>query len=231
MGAHTDEQPKCLLTLADGETLLGRQLAQLAERGVERVVVVGGYRLDALEAFLAEGDHDTVELRCNAEWACTGSVTSLLRAEDELLATDAGPLLVTHGDIVYESAVLDALLAAQGTATVLDTTWRAETGDEVIGRYAGGELLSLRKQSPGDPCEHGEFVGLSLFTPESARAFAACCQAAAPTEDYELPVLHDFVCEGRGTVAVVPVADLAWRNVNDEEDLLAARRQVAGARG
>jgi choline kinase len=231
MGAHTDERPKCLLTLADGETLLGRQLAQLDERGVERVVVVGGYRLDALEAFLAEGDHHAVELRCNAEWACTGSVTSLLRAEDELLAVDAGPLLITHGDIVYEPALLDALLASEGTATVLDTTWRAETGDEVIGRYAEGELRSLRKQRPVDPCAHGEFVGLTRLSPDSAKAFAACCEAAAPTDDYELPVLHDFVREGHGTVAVVPVADLAWRNVNDEEDLLDARRQVAGAHG
>jgi choline kinase len=231
MGAHTDERPKCLATLADGETLLGRQLSQLAARGVERVVLVGGYRLDALEAFLSGGDHDGVELRCNAEWACTGSVTSLLRAEDELLATDAGPLLITHGDIVYEPALLDALLSAQRTATVLDTTWRAETGDEVIGRYSHEGLLGLAKRAPAEQGLHGEFVGLSVFAPDTARAFAARCEAAAPTDDYELPVLDAFVSEGHGSVAVVPVADLAWRNVNDEQDLLAARRQVAGSRG
>ena len=39
MAPLTDRQPKCLTELSPGETILSRQLRQLAEAGVEEAVV------------------------------------------------------------------------------------------------------------------------------------------------------------------------------------------------
>ncbi len=43
MGVLTSEQPKCLTEIKPGETILSRQLKQLAELGINEIIITTGY--------------------------------------------------------------------------------------------------------------------------------------------------------------------------------------------
>ena len=44
MGVLTSEHPKCMTEISSHETILSRQLKQIAEAGIEEVVITTGYR-------------------------------------------------------------------------------------------------------------------------------------------------------------------------------------------
>lgn len=112
LGALTDERPKCLVPLA-GQPLLYWQIRALREAGIERIVVVCGYRSELLSGF-------SVETRLNADWERTNMVSSLLCARDVI-----GPaVIVSYSDIVYEADVVRRLRAAPGhLAITYDVQW------------------------------------------------------------------------------------------------------------
>jgi choline kinase len=231
MGAKTQAVSKSVLPLG-GTTLLGRQLRQMAGRGVERVTVVVGYQASELAIALRGAADVEVTFVHNADWATTGSGWSLVQARDAMESGE--PVLLTHGDIVYADGVLDGSLAdaADGrSVTAADASWTEQTGDEVLVWSSGGELLGLRKGSPlGAHDATGEYIGLSVLSPQFASDFVRFCAARSRRENYELPVLGDFVGSGRGSCRVSYFWDLPWVNVNYVEDLEFAERTFGRGR-
>ncbi|MFT7465014.1 MAG: choline kinase [Pseudohongiellaceae bacterium] len=228
LGELTAETPKPLMTLGD-TTLLGRQLRQMEQRGVARVTVVVGYLEHVLREWLSKWPGQ-LDVHCvtNPDWAVTGSGASLLYAIDEFTAGDG--VLLTHGDIVYDDSILDEVLASGGTVVAADRSWKSLTGDEVVAWSAGGRLAGVIKGAPPEGCEaSGEFIGVSVFSAEFAAAFAQFCKGRSEhsrTEDYEQPLLSDFVGAGaQGTVAFTD--HVHWMNVNYEDDLAHVRQHFA----
>lgn len=227
MGALTDLCPKALLAVG-GVSLLERQLRQLAARGVERVVVVGGYRAADLVA-LRIARRGAPELTCveNARWMGTGSGLSLLTGAT-VLAPDEATLL-THGDLIADDALFDELLSAPGNALLADGSWQELTGDEVTVRADGqGRLLSIDKRNDTVAACAGEYVGLLRLeagTLGELAEFAWPRVQADPSLDYELHLLGAYALQADQAVQVRVIRDLAWRNLNDAEDLAWAERQ------
>jgi len=226
LGALTDDMPKSMLPLGE-TTLLGRQLSQLERSGIRRVTVVGGYRDGVLRGVLADrGGQADVRCVSNADWARTGSAASLIMAKEELTAGES--VLLSHGDIVYDDEILERVMEHGGTVVAADRTWVTATGDEVVAWSADGRLAGVVKGSAPARCEDsGEFIGLSVLSAEFARAFAEFCSGRADitrTEDYEQPLLHDYVVSG--ALAAVSYTDhVPWINVNYAEDLAYAQER------
>lgn len=149
LGAHTDACPKPLLSLhSSGQpTLIGRQLEQLESRGVRHVTVAVGYLGAVLAKELAARPGGlTIATVENRDWASSGSGCSLVQAADAFRAGE--DVLLTHGDIIYDDAILDAVLATAsraGSAIAADRSWRAETHDEVLAWTRDGRLAGVRK--------------------------------------------------------------------------------------
>lgn len=232
-GAGTDDTPKPLLDLAGGGTLLGRQLAQFAARGVHRVKVVAGHHAEQVEHEAARAGGLEVRVAVNERFASTGSALSLLHAAAELEAGE--PVLVTHGDIAYADEFLDRCLAGGGaTVTAGDRTWDTHTGDEVLVWSRDGEAGGLVQGSGDGYDEVGEFVGVSVWSARFAAAFAGYCRervAADPTLNYELPVLSEFMAMAPEPCRVEYLDHVPWVNVNYPADLAAARRWFGAPKG
>lgn len=225
LGAHTADQPKCLVKLA-GRTLLDRQIAALHEV-VDEIVVVRGY---AAEQIAVPG----VRYVDNHDYAARNTVDSLLKAR----ALFEGDCLVCYSDLVYETRLLCDLVAsthAIGVAVDVEFReyWVARCGsiaeDSESLRLNGDRITRLGDPSPRAEDIHGRFVGLLRFDAAGARALTEVYDAHAARADgrpwYSAKSFHQAAMtdllqaaiDAGVAVSAVPVRR-GWIEVDSEAD-------------
>src|SRR5690554_1322087 len=113
LGAHTEQQPKCLIRI-DRTTLIEWATRALRANGIHRLAVVRGYRAESIKL---EGLH----FFDNPFWYETNMVASLICARDWLLKQ---PCIVSYGDILYHPDLVKTLLEQPGDIVlVYDDLW------------------------------------------------------------------------------------------------------------
>jgi len=223
---YTLDRPKAMVELA-GVPLVLRQLETLRSCGVEDIVVVTGYRADAIEAL-------GIPTRHNAAYDRTNMVTSLMCAADLLDGSD--DLVIAYTDIVYEKRVLEDLLAcAEPLCITVDRQWRRLWELRSTDPLADAETLRLdarsfvlelgKKPRTIDEIE-GQYMGLikvaSSAAPELVRIYGnldpdASYDGKDLQNMYMTSFLQHFVDSGHPLCAV-PV-DGGWLEVDTVEDL------------
>lgn len=119
MGVLNSEHPKCMTEISHSETLLGRQLRQIAEAGISEVVMTTGY----YDEILAEYCH-SLELPIhitfvkNPEYDSTNYIYSIYCARKYL----HDDILLMHGNLVFENAVMDMLMASRHSYMTVSST-------------------------------------------------------------------------------------------------------------
>lgn len=119
MGALTAEHPKCMTELSPGETILSRQLRMLSEAGLTQAVITTGPFAEALMDY-CRSLNLPIELTFvhNPDFQTTNYIYSIYLAR-AFLDED---ILLLHGDLVFENAVLDALLAREDSCMAVSST-------------------------------------------------------------------------------------------------------------
>ncbi|RQH01958.1 phosphocholine cytidylyltransferase family protein [Natrarchaeobius oligotrophus] len=111
----TEDLPKPLVELG-GRSLLERNVDTLEAAGVDEQVVVTGHCADEIR----DRGYETVH---NPVYDETDMIYSLFCAADAFPEDD--DLVISYGDIVYEEAVVDALLECDAPlCVVVDREWR-----------------------------------------------------------------------------------------------------------
>ena len=119
----TADSPKCLVHLR-GKPLLNYQLDVFRSCGITDIVIVTGYKADALGPYGLRSYH-------NDKYSVTNMVYSLFCAEPEL----NDDIIVAYSDIVFERNVLETLLADRSEfGVIIDKSWQ--------------DLWSLRMSEP-----------------------------------------------------------------------------------
>ena len=119
MGELTNEHPKCMTELSIGKTIVSRQLSQLADVGITDIVMTTGPFADVLESYI-----ESLRLPINITYVAnpvydkTNYIYSIYMAR-ELLHDD---ILLMHGDLVFENAVLDGMLEQEGSAMTVSSS-------------------------------------------------------------------------------------------------------------
>lgn len=112
MGALTKEHPKCMTEIYENETILSRQLKLVSEAGITDVVITTGYYDDVLVNYCNTlGLPLNITFVKNELYDKTNYIYSIYCAKDYL----DDDILLMHGDIVFEAAVLDSVLASDGS--------------------------------------------------------------------------------------------------------------------
>jgi len=126
----TDDKPKCLVPLM-GKSLLERQISTLQDNGIDNIQIATGYRADQIELL-------GFNTSFNDRFSETNMVATLFCAMDFI--QQAGDLIISYGDIIYQSENLKALLACDDEiALMIDKNWK--------------ELWALRLENPLDDAE------------------------------------------------------------------------------
>ena len=119
MGVLTSEHPKCMTEIYGTETIISRQLKQIAEKGIKDIIITTG-KFDSV----LEGYCDSLSLPINITYVKnpiydkTNYIYSIYCAR-EYLDDD---ILLMHGDLVVENEALDMVMDSKESCMAVSTT-------------------------------------------------------------------------------------------------------------
>jgi len=221
LGTHTDERPKSLIDLG-GISPLALQIDLLASRGVERVMIVTGYRRALVEAAAREAAAGRLEIEAiwNPYWSVTNVVGSAWMARDRLTR----PFVYLHADTVFAPSILDDLLAAT-TPAALPVDFRACEPEQMKATVIDGWVTDLSKELSAEVTA-GEFIGIGVFQAAALdpirRGLDIVLESGRLTAYFEAAI-NEAIADGL-QVWAVPTAGRPWTEIDFEADLDLARR-------
>ncbi|MCK5643068.1 MAG: NTP transferase domain-containing protein [Gammaproteobacteria bacterium] len=161
---HTDEVPKCLITVGP-KRLLDYLLDGFAAAGIEDVSFIGGKQIEVVrEAFpdlryYHDDDSDNHDI-----------LGSLMYARPAM----KGPIIVTYSDIIFPEDTATRLLATDADITlVVDRAWRKGYVGRTLHPVSEAENVVLTNGNVTDigkglDSPDGEFIGLAKFSRAAA---------------------------------------------------------------
>ena len=235
----TDALPKALLPV-DGEvTILDIALRNLAAVGLRDIVIVVGYAAAAVRdraAALERAHGVRLTLVDNDRAEDWNNAYSLWLAREHFAA---GALLV-NGDTVHPVSVEKTLLGAARQASpgqassgqtdiliAVDDVKRLADEEMKVIIDSDGRLTRITKLM--DPAlAYGEYIGATLIGAAAAAPLAAALEATwrrDPSLYYEDG--YQELADRGGTIAVAPIGEVEWVEVDNHDDLRRAREIAA----
>ncbi|GHJ46552.1 nucleotide sugar-1-phosphate transferase [Catellatospora sp. TT07R-123] len=227
---YTDTLPKALVPVDGDTTILDIALANLAEAGFTEVVIVVGYRAEAVEArhaAMQEKYGVTITLVHNDKAEEWNNAYSLWLAREHF----ARGVLLVNGDTVHpvsiehtlQAAAADAAYADAGIVLAVDDVKKLADEEMKVVFGTDGRLAKITKLM--DPATaHGEYIGATLIRPEAADALADALRATwerDPNLYYEDG--YQELAERGGTVRGAAIGKVDWVEVDNHDDLARAR--------
>ena len=155
----TDACPKCLLKIGE-RTLLQRTVDAMLAAGINELVVVTGYRAEMIRDFLTK-QYPSLNIHFihNGDYEHNNNIFSLWMTRPY---TDGKDFLLSDSDILFDPALIRAVLAAEGNALALN---RHECGEEEIKVIvdADNRIMELSKTCSIEQAI-GESVGFEKMT-------------------------------------------------------------------
>ncbi|QXJ22058.1 phosphocholine cytidylyltransferase family protein [Actinomadura graeca] len=230
---YTDTLPKALVPVsetADGETtILDIALGNMAGVGLSDVVIVVGYRAEAVEerkSALEERYGVSLTLVHNDKAEEWNNAYSMWLAREHF----SKGVLMVNGDTVHPVGVEKTLLSARGPDILLAVDNVKTLADEEmkVTLDAGGGLKTITKLM--DPSTaYGEYIGATLIEPAAAEPLADALKATWERDPdlYYEDGYQELVNRG-GRIAVAPIGEVDWVEVDNHDDLEKARRIAKG---
>ncbi len=136
MGVLTKEQPKCMTEVSLHETIISRQLKQVAEAGIREVVITTGPFAEALQEYCGSLRLPLeITYVPNPIYRETNYIWSIYCAR-EYLDDD---ILLMHWDLVFENEALDRVLEYPGSCMAVSSTlplpekdFKAQVADGIV---------------------------------------------------------------------------------------------------
>lgn len=215
----TLEKPKGLLDLGK-ETLLGRSMRLLRERGIREFTVVVGYRHTQMEQALAGPGVHFVR---NPFYAQMNNLGSLWCARE---AVKGEPFLYLHSDLAYDGKMLDPMMdVAKGEAALLTDFGPTDEEAMKVEMTPDHRLIRSSKEIPQDRSV-GEWVGIASFSAGITAPLFESLEQVLWDEKFQA---YDTEAFGRMAAAghsfrLVPTSKASWVEIDTQADYERARK-------
>ncbi len=213
-------EPKTLIPLGGREPMLSHILGGLNAAGVDDVLVVTGFKPQAIQDYI--GSHFTdldVTYIFNARFASWGNFHSVRVALDQSPNSD---VLVVNSDVVVHPDVYRRVLATPGDLVLAVQKRRVLDDEDMRVRLDGDRVLGIGKDLKRG-FSHGEYAGVSLLRPLAARAYGDVANGLewrAETDLYYEDVYARIL--DRVETRAARVNDYEYAEVDTPDDVAAA---------
>ncbi len=228
--ASSHQGPKCLLQIGD-KTVLQRLLEALAASQITDISITVGHEQAAIRAEVARlGFDDRVSFVENARFR-EGSLVSLWAQRERLNAGES--VILMDADVLCDGRMI-ARLRVEGHENCLLLDREIEPGDEPVKICMRGDTIVDFRKVPDHAYDwFGESVGFFRLSGAMAALLWSRCDAymsdAAPDGrvmvEYE-EAIRDVILAEPARFGVVEVSDLPWTEIDFEEDVARARRDI-----
>ncbi len=233
----TDHTPKALVPVGQ-RPLLEWTLDHAARLGIDRVVIVAGYRAEQFMAY----DADVI---INKHYASTNMVETLFCAQSRF----EQDCIVSYGDIVFNHEVLETLLSrSEPVSVVIDTQWRDYWRQRFDNPLDDAETLKL--DQTGNITEIGQapiayediaaqYIGLMRFQGDGVQSLeqghkqaqdddhnqGTCFNSGRTLAQLYLTDLLQGMIDHGVTIKAVPIAG-GWLEIDTVADYQLAQQYV-----
>ena len=220
----TESRPKVMLNIG-GRPLLDRLAEEFRRQAVNRIIVVAGYRAEAINT-------GGIEKRINEAFASTGELASLACAEDAL----DGDMIILYGDLLFRGYILRDLLDSEAELTVTvdsalqasqksgapDFAYCSRPDERSLFREAV-RLLHIAEQGaePKLQSPSGRWIGMLRARGEGARWIRDALAQLRQRGDFPkltIPDLINFLVDSGKPVQVHYIHG-HWLDVNSLDDI------------
>ena len=225
--------PKCLVPVS-GMPILGRLVRALNGHGIDRLVIVTGYRAEMIRAYLGETFGGVaVEYVVSPLFATTNTLYSLWLARQLI----DEPLLLFESDIVFDEPLLAPLLRPDRIAVSRQLPWM---NGSTVTLDASGIVSAYYPQPPGvyDHCtdaDHYMTVNINSLGRDTWREVGERLDrhvAAGHTGYFHDVVFDEMVADGSMAPLAVIFPTERWYEIDtpadrDAAELVFSRRLLA----
>ncbi|MBU3077416.1 NTP transferase domain-containing protein [Sphingomonas quercus] len=214
----TADRPKCLIEVG-GRTILDHQVSALRAAGIEAITVVGGYRIDRLEAYLGErwNAAERPELVFNPFYAISSSIGSVWAARGRL----SGPFCLLNGDTIYDPALIADGLSrlAEGLNLFVEPV-AAPALDDMLVRVEEDRVLAVAKDLPATMARHRSLGFIAANAADGAGYLPMLERVLREVEGAQSfhHAVVDRLARDR-VVHAVPFAGGLWNEIDRPEDM------------
>jgi UDP-N-acetylglucosamine diphosphorylase / glucose-1-phosphate thymidylyltransferase / UDP-N-acetylgalactosamine diphosphorylase / glucosamine-1-phosphate N-acetyltransferase / galactosamine-1-phosphate N-acetyltransferase len=209
----TAELPKPMIEVR-GKPVLQHILEGLRNAGVGQLLLVVGYRADAVQNFFGDGSRYNVAIQYVTQTVQDGTGRVVELARDFV---GNRPFILAYGDILVDPANYESLVDLPDDVEAMLTVTRGEDVSKGGAVFLDDEmnLVDLReKPKPGEPTSPWYNAGIYMFRP-SIFDFTAKLRPS-PRGEYELTdAIRDFAQSGREVKALELTGE--WVDVRDPE--------------
>jgi choline kinase len=220
----TKDNTKCMVKV-NGETLIARMLRQLGRHDLSRIVIVVGYKKQALIEYIDSLDTDLPHIVYidNPIYDKTNNIYSLSLAKEYLCAEDT---LLFESDLIFEDSVLDLIVndPYENIALVdkyeswMDGTCLTLDDQNHIVSFISGDRLSYE-----DRDEYYKTVNIYKFSKNFSKTYfvpflEAYLSALGENEYYE-QVLKVIAMVNSPVIEARRLSGQLWYEIDDIQDL------------
>ena len=217
-----DLKPKCLFEVG-GRTLLDRQLAALAARGINDVSLVLGFEAERIRRRCPPN----VSFVINSRFEETSSLYSLWLAREHL----ADGFVVLNCDVLFHPQLLTRLLSAPfADALLVDLVDKQnnQLGDEEMKvKIEDGRVVDIRKDlAPAEA--DGENVGVVKFSADGAKRLIdemdSLISSGGGQRDWAPRAFRDYAL--RYPLHAISTEDFPWIEIDFPADYQRAQEEI-----
>ena len=228
LGKYTAGNTKCMLKVCD-KTLIERAIEALLDAGVNKLVLVLGYKGENVKKFLLEecSNPRVKEMELvfvdNDIYDKTNNIYSLYLAKDELAKDDT---ILLESDLIYDYSLIKRLVESEEKNLVSVAKYKQWMDGTVIKIDNDSNILEFIEKKNFNFDEIDEYyktVNVYKFSKEFINKefnpfLEAYIKAYGENEYYEL-VLKIIAHLSRSSLKALDVSDIKWYEIDDHQDL------------
>lgn len=225
LGELTRDRPKAMLEVA-GRTLIERALDSLVQLGVNRIVLVVGYKAERLMLLIGDSHRGVpVIYVTNPEYSTTNNIYSLFRARQEFAADDS---LLLEADVIFDHSILEQLVTDPRANVVAVARYHAGLEGTVVTLTESGHIDAFipKQLQNHDRSDYFKTINIYKFSKEYIAAtympfLNAYVEAIGKNAYYE-EVLSILTGPALPKLSAMIVIDHRWYEIDTAQDLLNA---------
>lgn len=148
MAGLTENNPKCMVKLYNGETIFERQIRILSDCGIKDFVITTGPFKEQLYEVSEKFKNLNFQFVANEEYRSTNYIVSMNNASQYL----DDDVLLLHGDLVFNKRLIEKILDNKNKSVCLYNEEKELPEKDFKGRFKNNKLIEVSVNIFDDDC-------------------------------------------------------------------------------